>query len=64
MDNREAGGVRSTERDSKLVCNEVFKIHSSLMLISGAQLADMLLLQKYLNSQEGANSRDYFYNLL
>lgn len=34
------------------------------MLISGAQLVDMLLLQKYLNSQEGANSRDYFYNLL
>lgn len=51
------------ERDSKLVCHEVFKIHSSLVLIRGAQLADMPLLQKHLNSQEGADSRDYFYNL-
>ncbi len=36
------------KRDGKLVCNERFKIHLSLVLINGAQWADMALHQKHL----------------
>lgn len=38
------------KRDGKVVCNEGFKFHSSLMLINGAQRSweDMTLHQKHL----------------